>query len=62
MTVKLSDVSVVLQGPVRFETPESVESVRRLLPEAELILSTWEDEDVSSLLRFNTTDCRYPTT
>ena len=49
MTVKLSDVSVVLQGPVRFETPESVESVRRLLPEAELILSTWEDEDVSSL-------------
>ena len=49
MTVKSSDVSVVLQGPVRFETPESVESVRRLLPEAELILSTWEDEDVSSL-------------
>lgn len=49
MTVKARDVSVVLQGPVRFETPESVESVRRLLPEAELILSTWEDEDVSGL-------------
>ena len=48
MTVKSSDVNVVLQGPVRFETPESVESVRRLLPEAELNLSTWEDEDVSS--------------
>lgn len=44
-----SDISVVLQGPVRQETLASVRSIRKYLPKAEIILSTWEGEDVDAL-------------
>lgn len=43
------EISVVLQGPVRLETPAAVELIRRQLPESELILSTWLDEPAQGL-------------
>lgn len=47
--IESRDVSVVLQGPVRPETLTALQRIHVLLPESEVILSTWEDEDVSSL-------------
>jgi len=49
------DISVVVQGPVVTDpevaapTREVLESVRAILPGAELIFSTWENADVSGL-------------
>jgi hypothetical protein len=50
------DISVVVQGPVApggLETPNSttavLANVRRVLPEAELILSTWPGENLAGL-------------
>src|ERR1700722_6259048 len=49
------DISVVVQGPIaskgpgKISTAECVESIRRCLPGAEVILSTWEGADVSDL-------------
>ncbi len=56
MAVHPRDVSVVVQGPVAPETPEVLASVRALLPEAQLVLSTWEGAatdgiDVDVMLR-----------
>ncbi len=55
MTVHPRDVSVVVQGPMAPETPTVLASVRELLPEAELVFSTWvgastEGTDVDVLL------------
>jgi hypothetical protein len=48
--ISCKDISVVVQGAiVPMWTGECLESVRRHLPKAELILSTWEGEDVSGL-------------
>jgi hypothetical protein len=48
--IRLEQVSVVVQGLVDPEhTRLSVESVRRHLPGAEIIVSTWEGADVSML-------------
>ncbi len=51
-----ADISVVVQGPVRhrtdrggYATREVLASIRAHLPGAEIILSTWEDEDVEEL-------------
>ncbi len=45
-----SEISVVIQGPVRGnETVECIASIRRFLPKAEIILSTWEGADVEEL-------------
>ena len=44
-----SEISVVVQGPVRPDTAESLSSVRRVLPRAEIIFSTWEDEKADGL-------------
>ena len=44
-----SEISVVAQGPVRPDTAESLSSVRRVLPRAEIIFSTWEDEKADGL-------------
>lgn len=49
------DISVVIQGPVSKDkngknlTKICCESVRKFLPESEIILSTWENEDVQGL-------------
>jgi WavE lipopolysaccharide synthesis len=39
--VRSEDVSVVVQGPIEARTPEVIASVRRHLPAAQLIVSTW---------------------
>jgi len=50
-----NQVSVIVQGPIRYTrqgynlTQLCVESVRRLLPGAELILSTWSDSELSGI-------------
>ncbi len=46
----IADISVVIQGPIdSFHTKEALRSVRKNLPNAKIILSTWEGEDVSQL-------------
>ena len=46
----IKDISVVVQGAVnRKETLKTLKSVRKYLPDAEIILSTWEGTDVSGL-------------
>ena len=47
--VRTSDISVILQGPVREETRRAVQSVRSFLPGAEIILSTWLGEVLEDL-------------
>ena len=49
MAVHPRDVSVVVQGPVAPETPAVLASVRAVLPEAELVLSTWEGTTTQGL-------------
>ena len=44
-----SEISVVLQGPVRNQTAISIQSIRTLLPSAVIILSTWETENTENL-------------
>lgn len=45
------DISVVVQGPVadKKQTAKSLKSVRKYLPKAEIVLSTWNDADVTGL-------------
>ena len=44
------DISVIVQGAInKTETKKCLKSIRQFLPEAEIILSTWEGSDVSSL-------------
>lgn len=38
------DISVVVQGPVDKYTRQCLESIRKILPEAEIILSIWEED------------------
>ena len=48
--IKSKDISVVVQGAINSEvTPKCLESIRKYLPEAEIILSTWEGSDVVRL-------------
>ncbi|MCS6267371.1 MAG: hypothetical protein H2174_07370 [Vampirovibrio sp.] len=48
--IDFRDISVVVQGVVDFSIIEQVlQSVRNVLPEAEIILSTWEGVDYSSV-------------
>ena len=50
MKIQSSDISVVVQGAVDKEsTPKCLASIRKYLPEAEIILSTWKGTDFSSL-------------
>lgn len=50
MSIKNFDISVVVQGGINRElTQKCLKSIRKYLPEAEIILSTWEDSDVSGL-------------
>lgn len=51
-----ADISVVVQGPIRratgidgYGTADALASVRAQLPQAEIILSTWDGEDLTGL-------------
>lgn len=44
------DISVVVQGAIdKKETPKCLKSIREYLPNAEIIISTWEGEDLTLL-------------
>ena len=44
------EISVIVQGAVDKKiTPKTLKSVRKYLPNAEIILSTWEGTDISGL-------------
>lgn len=46
----LKDISIIVQGGVdRIETPKCLASIRRHLPNAEIILSTWNNEPIDGL-------------
>lgn len=40
------DISVIIQGDIRYDTEACIASVKRFLPQAELILSTYEGEKI----------------
>ncbi len=44
--IKDEDVAVIVQGAIGVETPFVTKSIRKYLPNAQIILSTWEQEDV----------------
>ena len=45
-----SNISIIVQGAIdKKETPKCLKSIRKYLPDAEIILSTWEGSDVSNL-------------
>ena len=44
-----SDITFVIQGQVVDRTKETIASIRRLFPGSEIILSTWEGQDVDDL-------------
>ena len=49
-TIDTKDISVVVQGAIDKEyTPLCLKSIRKYLPESEIILSTWEGSDVDNL-------------
>ena len=48
--IETKDIAVVVQGAIDKEnTPKCLMSIRKFLPDAEIILSTWEDSDVAGL-------------
>lgn len=48
--INSSDISVIIQGPIDKKiTKQSCTSIRKVLPNSEIILSTWDGEDVSDL-------------
>ncbi len=48
--INFKDISVVVQGAINKKlTPKCLKSIRKHLPGAEVILSTWEDTDVNGL-------------
>lgn len=48
--ISSKEISVVVQGAIdKKNTPKCLESIRKFLPEAEIILSTWENSDVEGL-------------
>ena len=48
--INSNEISFILQGPInKVETPKCLESIRKYLPDAEIILSTWNGQDISGL-------------
>lgn len=48
--IKSEEISVIVQGAInKTETKKCLKSIRKFLPDAEIILSTWENSDVSNL-------------
>ena len=51
MTISSKDISVVVQGAVDYiYTSQCLESIRRNLPDAEIILSTWKETETKDLI------------
>jgi len=49
--IDCKEISVVVQGPInKEETSKTLKSIRTYLPDAEIVLSTWENSDVSDLV------------
>ncbi|MBB3957879.1 WavE lipopolysaccharide synthesis family protein [Novosphingobium sediminicola] len=55
--IQSCDISIVLQGPVSssrgeniFSTAENAQQIRKIFPESEIIISTWEDSDLSGIV------------
>ena len=49
--ISLSEISVIVQGVIHQKrTKIALKSIRKYLPNAEIILSTWENSDVSNLV------------
>ena len=50
MKIESKDISVVVQGAIdKVNTPKCLRSIRKYLPQAEIILSTWKGSDLSEL-------------
>lgn len=48
--IKSEEISVIVQGPIhKKRTKKTLQSIRTNLPNAEIILSTWEDSDINGL-------------
>ena len=47
--INSSDISLIIQGAVSVSTKDIIKTFRRVLPRAEIILSTWENQDASAL-------------
>lgn len=48
--IKYNEISVIVQGAIHKDlTPKCLNSIRKYLPEAEIILSTWDGSNVSGL-------------
>lgn len=48
--INSKEISVIVQGPIyKKETPKCLKSIRKYLPDAEIILSTWEGADIDGL-------------
>ena len=47
--IDLKDISVVVQGAITNYTKLCLESIRKYLPGAEIILSTWDDSNIDRL-------------
>ena len=48
--ISSNDISIIVQGAINDkETPQCLTSIRKYLPGAEIILSTWEGEDTTGL-------------
>ena len=48
--IKSEEISVIVQGPIhKKRTKKTLQSIRTNLPNAEIILSTWEGSDVKGL-------------
>lgn len=47
--IHTEEISVVVQGAVDASTPKCLQSIRKVLPDAKIILSTWKDSQVDEL-------------
>ena len=47
--IKPEEISIVVQGPIMPYTANCLAGTRRVLPDSEIVLSTWKDSDVSGL-------------
>ena len=49
-SIEHKNISVIVQGAInRKETPECLKSIRKILPDSEIILSTWDGEELGNL-------------
>lgn len=51
--IETKDISVVIQGPITEHTKDCICSVKKHLPDSEIILSTWKNSDYSGIDLYN---------